>query len=65
MIYVIVIVGLMNSAWVHCSLLTWSTFAVEAKKKKKREREKEEEGENADLKHRLGSKPTLDLKMII
>ena len=28
-------VGPMNNARVHCSLLTWSTIAAEAKKKKK------------------------------
>ena len=35
--------GTMNSAQMHCSLLTWSTIAAKAKK------EEEEEGGNADL----------------
>ena len=39
-------VGSMNSAWMYCSLLTWSTTTAEAKKKKR----KEKNGENADLK---------------
>ena len=38
----------------YCSLLTWSTSMAETKKK----------GGNADLKRRLGSKPTLRLCLV-